>query len=197
VDWDMALVEVSIDGRHYDVLDKFTGASDWVQEVYSLEAYAGRSIYLRFRYTSDAYTTEEGFYVDDIHPVASWSTITTLSSSIAGTSYPITGRSDGDYFYRVRGSSPARGFGEFCDLGMTRVYENLADGDGDGDHDLADFADFQLCFGGDAQVVPATCPVPTAVFDFDLDDDVDLTDLEVFDACFTGPDGAVPPECPF
>ncbi|HUU82095.1 MAG TPA: M14 family zinc carboxypeptidase [Phycisphaerae bacterium] len=197
-DWDMAIVEVSADGRQFDVLDKFTGSSgNWVQQSYSLDAYAGRSIYLRFRYTTDTNTTGEGFYVDDIHPVARWSDITTLSSSIAGTSYPITGRSDDDYFYRVRGSSPARGFGEFCDLGMTRVYANLADADGDGDHDLEDFADFQLCFGGDGQAIPGTCPAPTAVFDFDLDQDVDLADLDVFDACFTGPDGAVPPECPF
>jgi hypothetical protein len=197
-DWDMGFVEVSIDGRLYDILDKFTGASgSWVQRTYSLDAYAGRSIYLRFRYTTDASVTGEGFYVDDVYPVASWSSITTLSGSIAGTSYPITGRSDGDYFYRVRGANPQRGFGDYCDLGMTRVYQNLADSNADGDHDLQDFADFQLCFGGDGLAVPGTCPAPTAVFDFDLDDDVDLTDLEVFVECVSGPAGSTPPECPF
>jgi len=197
-DWDMAFVEVSIDGRQYDILDKFTGGSGgWVQKTYSLDAYAGRSIYLRFRYTTDGAVTEEGFYVDDVYPVASWSTITTLSSSITGTSYPITGRSDDDYFYRVRGSSPTRGFGEYCDLGMTRVYENLSDSDGDGDHDLGDFADFQLCFGGDGEAVPGSCPVPTAVFDFDVDEDVDLADMDVFEQCFSGPEGSTPPACPF
>ena len=196
--WDMAFVEVSIDGRKYDVLDKFTGLSTgWVQKTYSLAAYEGRSIYLRFRYTTDGYVTEEGFYVDDLHPVASWSSITTLSSSITDTSYPIAGRSDGDYFYRVKGSNPTREFGQFCDLSMTRVYANLADADGDGDHDLDDFGDFQLCFGGDAQATPGTCAVPTAVFDFDLDQDVDLTDLTVFNHCLTAPDGPTPPECPF
>ena len=197
-DWDMALVDISIDGRQYDALDKFTGSSGgWVQKTYSLDAYAGRSIYLRFRYTTDGYVTEEGFYVDDIHPVASWSTMTTLSSSISGTSHPITGRSDGDYYYRVKGSSPTRGFGEFCDLGMTRVYANLADSNGDGDHDLDDFGDFQLCYGGDGQAPPGTCAVPTDVFDFDLDQDVDLADLTVFDQCLTAPNGPTPPECPF
>ncbi|MBN2561615.1 MAG: immune inhibitor A [Phycisphaerae bacterium] len=121
-DWDMAFVEVSIDGRQYDVLDKFTGSSGWTQKTYSLDAYAGRSIYVRFRYTTDSYTTEEGFYVDDIYPVASWSSIDTLSSSITDTWYEITGRADGDYYYRVRGSSPTRGFGDYCDLGMTSVF---------------------------------------------------------------------------
>jgi len=189
-DWDMAFVEVSIDGRLYDILDKFTGSSGgWTEKTYSLglDAYAGHSVYLRFRYTTDSYTVEEGFYVDDIHPVASWATTTTLSSGITETSYPITGRSDGDYYYRVRGSSPTRGFGEFCDLGMTRVYGNLGDSNGDGDHDLDDFSEFQLCFGGDGQAVPGSCPVPTAVFDFDLDEDVDLADLADFIALLTGP----------
>jgi len=187
-EWDMAFVEVSIDGRMYDILDKFTGSSGgWTEKTYSLDAYEGRSIYLRFRYTTDSNTLEEGFYVDDIYPVASWSTITTLSSDITETSYPITGRSDGDYYYRVRGSSPTRGFGEFCDLGMTRVYGGLADSDGDGDHDLYDYSGFQLCFGGDGQAVPGSCPAPTAVFDFDLDEDIDLADLAGFNTMLTGP----------
>ena len=196
-DWDMGFVEVSIDGRQFDVLDTFTGSSGWVQKTYDLTAYAGQSVYLRFRYTTDPNTTGEGFYVDDIYPVASWSSITTLSSSIATTAYAVTGNLDGDYYYRVRGSNPARGFGEFSVLGMTRVYADLADGDGDGDHDLEDLADLQRCFAGDGQPVAATCPVASAVFDFDLDLDVDLTDLDVFDACFTGPDGPTPPGCPF
>ena len=187
-DWDMAFVEVSIDGRRYDILDKFTGSSGgWTEKTYSLDPYAGRSIYLRFRYTTDAYAVEEGFYVDDIAPVASWATITTLASDIAGTSYPITGRGDSDYYYRVRGGSPARGYGDFCDLRMTRVYGSLGDSNGDGDHDLADFGGFQLCFGGDSQPVPGTCPVGTAVFDFDLDEDVDLADFAGFMTGFTGP----------
>ena len=38
---------------------------------------------MRFRYTTDTNTLEEGFYVDDIYPVASWSSVSTLTSSIA------------------------------------------------------------------------------------------------------------------
>ena len=193
-DWDMGFVEVSIDGRYYEVLDAFTGSSGWVQKTYSLDAYAGHSIYIQFRYTTDGYVTEEGMYVDDIQPVASWSSITTLSSSISGTSYPITGRSDGDYFYRVKGSSPTRGFGEYSDVGMTRVYEYLSDSNQDGDHDLHDFGDFQACFAGEGQSVSSSC---AAWFDFDVDNDVDPDDLAVFDACLSGPDGTTPPGCPF
>ena len=196
-DWDMAFVEVSIDGLSFDVLETYTGSSGgWVAKSYSLDAYAGRSVYLRFRYTTDTSVTEEGFYVDDITPVAAWSSISTLSSGIAGTSYPITGKSDGDYFYRVRGSNPERGFGQFSDLGMTRVMTGFADSNSDGSRDLQDFATFQQCFGGDGASVPTGCPVPVDVFDFDLDEDIDLTDLAVIVDCLGGPGQATPGSCP-
>lgn len=144
-DWDMAFVEVSIDGRLFDVLDKFTGDSGgWTQKTYSLNAYAGRTIYLRFRYTTDANTLEEGFYVDDISPVASWSNINTLDGSITETSYEITGRGDGDYYYRVRGSSPARGFGEYSDLSMTTVFIDC------NDNGISDADDIANCLPGES-----------------------------------------------
>ncbi|MBU0640688.1 MAG: immune inhibitor A [Planctomycetes bacterium] len=132
IDWDMAIVEVSVDGRFYDILDMFTGSSNWTQKTYSLDAYAGQSVYIRFRYTTDAAVTEEGFYVDDIYPVASWASITTLDNNITGTSYPITGRSDGEYYYRVSGSNPEHGFGEYCSLQMTTVGGLLGDLNCDG-----------------------------------------------------------------
>ncbi len=197
-DWDMAFVEVSIDGRKYDVLDKFTGSSGaWVQKSYSLDAYAGHSIYIRFRYTTDEAVTYEGFFVDEVAPVASWANVTTLSSSIPTTSYDVTGRADGDYYYRVKGSNVARGFGDYADLHRVRVYGQLADADADGDKDLRDFAEYQVCFGGDNQPPAAGCPVSVDVFDFDLDEDIDLADLDVLVQCLSGPGGGAPAGCPF
>lgn len=156
LDWDMAFVEVSVDGFQYDVLDMFTGASSgWVQKTYNLDSYAGRSVYFRFRYTTDPAVTGEGIYFDDIGPVASWSSITTLSSNIAATSFPITGRTSGDYYYRVRGSSPTRGFGAFSGVGMTQVVQ-IVDCNGNGVPDADDIA------GGfsrdcDGSTVPDEC----------------------------------------
>lgn len=61
----------------------------------------------------------------------------------------------------------------------------VADGDcdGNGDVDLTDFADFQLCFTG-----PGGGPVDPecACADFDDDDDVDLADFGGFQLSFTG-----------
>jgi len=66
----MAFVEVSTNGRSYNLLVSFTGSSNnWEQKQYSLDDYAGESIFIRFRYITDQNTLEEGFYVDDIAPL--------------------------------------------------------------------------------------------------------------------------------
>jgi hypothetical protein len=119
--WDMGYAEVSADGRHFMLLDttaRFTGASgDWVRHAYSLEDYAGQSVYFRFRHTTDQRILEEGFYVDDIHPAASYASTMILSSNIADTFYTVVGRSPGDYFYRVKGHNAEWGWGDwsFCE----------------------------------------------------------------------------------
>jgi hypothetical protein len=58
------------------------------------------------------------------------------------------------------------------------------DCDGDGDVDLADFGEFQLCFTG-----PVGGPVDEACdcANFDADGDVDLADFASFQLAFTGP----------
>jgi len=59
--------------------------------------------------------------VDDIRPVPDFDTINTLSSNITGTSFHVTGRPDGDYYYRVAGHSPVHGWSDFSFLDKTTV----------------------------------------------------------------------------
>ena len=121
-DWDYALVDVSTDGKQWDDLDLFTGSSSgWKQKSYSLDAYAGQSIFIRFTYTTDEYTLEEGFYVDDIHPAPEFGTVNTLASNTPDTSFPVIGNSAGDYYYRVKPHSPVHGWGDFSLLDKTVV----------------------------------------------------------------------------
>jgi hypothetical protein len=115
--WDMAYAEVSTDGRCFHLLDStatFDGNSgDWVHRAYSLESYAGQSVFFRFRYSTDGETEWEGFYVDEIHPAAEFAAIGTLSDAITDTCYAITGQDPGNYFYRVRGRNWAWGWGDW------------------------------------------------------------------------------------
>jgi hypothetical protein len=124
--WDFAMVEVSTDGRCYHVLDTFTGTSlGWKYQEYNLSNYAGKSLFLRFRYTTDELTVKEGFYIDDISPVADFATVVTLSDIITETSYDITDKPDGIYYYQVKGHNTERGWGDFSTL------ENIIVGEGD------------------------------------------------------------------
>jgi len=59
------------------------------------------------------------------------------------------------------------------------------DFDGDGDVDLSDFTQFQLCFGGSNNPPAPTCP-PGVDADCDDDGDVDLADFLIFQNNFTG-----------
>lgn len=118
--YDKAFVEISTDGRNYEVIDSFTGSSNgWISRRYSLDSYLGKSIFIRFRYATDERKTQEGFYVDNIYPVATYETINCLDNSITNQSYIITEKPDeltDLYYYRVRGYNDAHGWGDFSML---------------------------------------------------------------------------------
>lgn len=115
--YDDAFVEVSTDGRYYRVLDIFTGSSgSWQYKEYDLSNYSGESLFIRFRYTTDSGTLQEGFYVDDVAPIVKSATVTTLSSSIANDYYDIAGKTNGTYYYRVKGHNTVRGWCDFSTL---------------------------------------------------------------------------------
>jgi hypothetical protein len=118
-DWDYAYVEVSTDGgasyqcipgnitTTYDPYGQNAGygitgsSSSWVQGVFPLGSYAGTTIHIRFRYWTDGATTGEGFYVDNIAPVETFTTSTVLANDITETHYDLS-RSIGTYYYEVR-----------------------------------------------------------------------------------------------
>lgn len=114
---DYAYVEISVDGREWEILDAFTASSGgWLKKAYSLDAYVGNSIFIQFRYVTDDYEEREGFWVDDIYPVPSFDTIEVLDSALADTTYAILGMPSGDYYYRVKGYNDARGWGDWSQL---------------------------------------------------------------------------------
>jgi len=69
--------------------------------------------------------------------------------------------------------------------GVWQVTLYPGDFDFDGDVDLSDFTQFQLCFGGSNNPPAPTCP-PGVDADLDDDGDVDLADFLIFQQNFTG-----------
>jgi PKD repeat protein len=122
--YDMGFVEISKDNRYYTLLDTFTGNSNgWIYKQYSLDNWLNESVFIRFRYTTDAYTQNEGFYIDDIYPVPNFGIINTLSNSITNTSFNINNNSGGIYYYRVKGYNSQHGWGDFSTLKSINVTE--------------------------------------------------------------------------
>jgi carboxypeptidase T len=116
--YDVAVVEVSTEGLEWFQLDnRYTGSqTSWQRKAYSLEPWVGKSIYIRFRAMTDDNTLQEGFYVDDIAPVPDFTGEVTISNSIADTFYSFTSKPDGQYWYRVRGTNTAYGWGAYSML---------------------------------------------------------------------------------
>lgn len=85
-DWDYVYVEVSENGETWEILTTpsgtgtdpsgnsygwgYTGVTDWKQETVDLSAYAGKKVFVRFEYITDAAVNGEGFMVDDIEVTA-------------------------------------------------------------------------------------------------------------------------------
>ncbi|HIE05680.1 MAG TPA: T9SS type A sorting domain-containing protein [bacterium (Candidatus Stahlbacteria)] len=126
-DYDVAVVEASENNREWFQLgERLTRSSSWVQKSYPLSQWVGKWIYFRFRCMTDDNTLNEGFYVDDIELVPDFGSVTTLSSSIPDTSYQITNATNGRYYYQVRGHNN-RGWGRYSQIEDCEVLLGVAE----------------------------------------------------------------------
>ncbi|MBN2537522.1 immune inhibitor A [candidate division WOR-3 bacterium] len=112
--YDVVTSEVSLEGKEWIQLhDRYTGnSSGWVRKAYSLEPWAGRSVYIRFRTMTDDNTLRNGAYIDDVWPVPEFASRQVLADNITDTLYEVTGRTPGQYWYRVRGFNAAWNWGD-------------------------------------------------------------------------------------
>ena len=115
-DRNYGFVEVSRDGRNYEILDSFTGSSNgWVYKKYSLDSYMDSSVYIRFRVIKSV-SGDDDFYIDDIHPTPFFGDIKIISSNLTSYSYRLDNKSSGVYYYRVKGYNAIRGWGDYSCL---------------------------------------------------------------------------------
>ncbi len=191
-DWDYAYVEISTDGggsffsipgnitTNYNpngnnLGNGITGYSNWVEGKFDLSAYVEGQIYLRLRYVTDGYVTEEGFYADDIYPVEGYDSIVTLSDAIADTFYYVSGQAEGTYFYKVRAKDGDDQWGAWSNTEQAIVGTGgflRGDANGDGTITVSDvvFLVNYLYRGGPA-------PNPAAVGDINSDGQINVGDI--------------------
>lgn len=122
--YDVTIVEISEDGLAWNQLDtRYTGSQQtWTQKKYSLAPWQGKAVYFRFRTITDDMTLNENFYVDDIYPVASFSTVEVIDSIICDTFYTATNLSLGESYFRVRGHN-TRGWGNYSNTVKTIIVQ--------------------------------------------------------------------------
>ena len=122
--WDYGYVEVATDARSFvaipgsitsnsdpnnrNIGNGITGSSNWVQATFSLAAYEGQTIWFRFRYSTDGYTYNEGWYVDDIQPVDLFTTETTVATNLPAAQYTFNTHANGTFSYLLQ-SNDAEG----------------------------------------------------------------------------------------
>lgn len=116
--YDVVVTEVSLEGKEWIQLhNRYDGNSGgWVRKAYSLEPWAGKSVYIRFRYMTDDNTLGSGVYIDDVYPVPSFSRRRLVASNITDTLYEVTVTEPGQYWYRVRGYNSTWGWGDYGPL---------------------------------------------------------------------------------
>ncbi|MBI5701141.1 immune inhibitor A [Candidatus Saganbacteria bacterium] len=67
VSYDNLIIELSENGSSWTIANFYSGSQlSWIQKSINLSSYAGKTIYLRFRYKTDGYIYYDGFYIDDI-----------------------------------------------------------------------------------------------------------------------------------
>ncbi len=131
-EWDVATVEISENKREWFPLlsERWTGISGgWVKFSFDLSPWEGKTVYFRWRYMTDPAVLEEGVYIDDIYPVASWDTIKTVATGVTDTFYVFSNLNEGEYYFRVRGYSSLYGWGNWSSL--KKVYVSSLTGSRD------------------------------------------------------------------
>lgn len=132
--FDFGNVEVSADGGEFLVVAAFTGAFSG-RRVVDLSGFAGQDVVIRFRLVSDLGISSplfQGWFIDNIAiETANFAVLGTVS--VSTFEFPVNGRTNGDYFYRVAGI-----FGDGCDeIGpyslVRQITVNISEGDCDAD----------------------------------------------------------------
>lgn len=103
-----------------------TGASaGWVYAKFPLTSFVGQNIIYRFRYITDSYTTNQGWFVDDIGPIEFFSQTTKIADAVPDTTLLVQGLSTGEYFFRVSAKDAQNQLSVFSPFAVANVNISL------------------------------------------------------------------------
>ncbi|MBN1211127.1 MAG: immune inhibitor A [candidate division Zixibacteria bacterium] len=115
--------------------DAITGSSPgWVEARFDLSAFAGQKIYLGFRTIKNSSSSFAGFCIDDIYPIKAYHTVNIVSSTIQDTTYNLTGRAPGVYYYKVRAQDDDGQWSYYSDIQTTTAFDPYTCVDSDNDY---------------------------------------------------------------
>ncbi|SYZ73946.1 conserved hypothetical protein [Candidatus Zixiibacteriota bacterium] len=190
-DYDYAYVEISTDGINFTAIpgnittttnpngnnkgNGITGNSGgWVPGLFDLSPFVGQNLYFRISYITDGYVFYDGIYVDDFYPVEIFGTENVLSSNITDTTYHITGRAEGNYYYKVRGQDAENQWGRYSEIQKVYAKSSVVCGDANGNESVnildVSFVINYLYRGGPA-------PSPLSVTDVNNSGGVNILDV--------------------
>jgi hypothetical protein len=89
----------------------------WVNALFPLTSYLGQDIQLRFTYTTDGAVNGTGIFLDNINPLVTCQSVSTVASAVTDTTYDYTPPSTGLWRYRVRAKDAD---GQFSDWSNQR-----------------------------------------------------------------------------
>ncbi len=210
--WDYGYVDVSTDGGRTftPIPGNITTTNDpyahtrgpgisgyteeqWVDGIFDLSAFEGQEIYVRFSLENfDVAWACYGMLIDNISPITTFETIDVIADDIADTTYTFTGRTEGDYYYRVRPMDADGQWGRFSNIAGVSVKAAYLCGDPNDDEavnllDVLYLIDFVY---GDPT---GPAPIPPEAGDANADGSINLLDiLYLIDFLYGVPPGPEP-----
>ncbi len=218
-DWDYAYAEVSNDfGANWYTLpgnittntnphgtnrgNGITGSSggNFVEAKFPLTSYTGEDVLIRFSYETDGAELWDGVWIDNISPVVTFASEVELEAATPASTYPVTGKAPGDYFYTLRstdahGQQSATTPPHLVTVNYTTCDCTChADPSCDGSDNVLDVIEtVNIAFRGATPTIDASCPHdPAGRADVNCDGATSVIDVvRVVGVAFRGEDPAV------
>lgn len=151
----------------------------WALAKFDLSAYIGEEVLFRFRYVSDGYVNNPGWWIDDIFPTQAYGENIQIAAAVSDSFLAITDLEIKEYYYRVRAADAEGQMSVFSLLEKATVdygpkcFYLVGDADGSGTITISD-AVYLLNYIFASGQEPTPDPIGSG--DADCSDEVSVSD---------------------